>query len=132
MKNPLTAETIRDAVTRHYITTGKSSTIKDIAEQTCRSEATVRKVLNASGGAVQGTGYGEASVPTFSKDYPMMQVGSHKVAVFAPTMDHLREMIQAKNARLSAMREELERRGVDVEYTAEGVSFFPTSKSTAA
>lgn len=94
-RKTVTADTIRDAVTERFIETGESSTVKDIAERLKCSESTVRKVINANHGAVDGTLYDTESRASYSKSYAMFEAGSHRVGVYTPSPKHLRDIIRA-------------------------------------
>lgn len=101
--SPLTPEMIRDAVVERFLATGQGSTVKDLAGYLLRSESTVRKVITANYGAVDGTLYDEVSRESHSRNYPGQSVGAHKVSVYIPDPQHLRAMLLAARETIAEM-----------------------------
>lgn len=84
---------LRDAVVEAYLETGKALDVKEIATRMGWSESKVRKVFTAAGGCVTGLDLRQEGRESYSRNYPGMTAGAHKVWVYMPTRQTLREMI---------------------------------------
>ena len=81
------------AVTARYLSTGKDLTVPEIAECMGWGEAKVRKLLARHGGCPNGLQSRQDERPSYSKSYRAMQSGVHKVWVYGPTRETLRELV---------------------------------------
>ena len=88
------------AVMDYFIRYGKSCTIKELAVHMQRGDAWVRKVMNDNHGCTRGSVVSEESRESFSKSYPSMQAGYHKVICYQPAMESMRQMIIAKQTEI--------------------------------
>jgi hypothetical protein len=87
-------EAIRDTVVNIYLETGAELTCAEIAEKGLWPVGKVRAAMNRHHGCLPGLVANEEHRPSHSKNYPGMTTGSHKVWVYAPTREHLRQMIR--------------------------------------
>ena len=88
---------VRDAIVAAWIETGEDITVKVIAALLGWSEAKVRRHLtDASGFVVEGFQRREEGRTSYSRDYRGFESGSHKVSVYGPTREFLRQMLIAK------------------------------------
>lgn len=84
---------VRDAVVEAYLETGKALDAKEIATRMGCSESTVRKILTKAGGCVNGLRTSQQGRDSYSRNYPGSTSGAHKVWVYSPALETLREMI---------------------------------------
>lgn len=92
---------LRDAVVAAYLETGRDQTVAEIAVRTGMSEAKVRKHLTDHVGfPADGLQRREESRTSYSKSYPAMEAGAHKVTTYGPSREYLRGLLNA--ARRSA------------------------------
>jgi hypothetical protein len=80
------------AVFDHYLKTGKPVTAKEAAPMLGVSEQKARKMLQAACETWRWRPDTELR-DTHSRDYPMMNWRTHKVAVYEPSKEALRKML---------------------------------------
>lgn len=90
---------VRDAVVAIFLRTGEASSAPEIAAELGVSTSRVRRVIEKSFGAVNGTTYDKRERPSYSTNYPMWQHGVTREGVWMPTFEHLRQLLLNKAAR---------------------------------
>lgn len=90
------AADVRRAVVDHYLKTGNSADAPTIAAGLGWPERKVREVLRLNFGAIPGTHAQQEARASYSKNYPGMQSGSHRVWCYLPSLSTLREIIVGK------------------------------------
>lgn len=98
MKTAITNQSIIDAVVSLYLDRGEAVTASEIAEHLKCKVAVIRAAFAASHGLIAGLDCREEHRPSYSRDYPMFQTGSHKVWVYSPSKSTLAEMIKTLRA----------------------------------
>lgn len=93
----LNASTIKEWVTNHFLETGKAADVATIATGIALSESTVRKVLAAAGGCIQGLACEQESRPSHDTNFGGVS-GSHKVWTYRPSLETLRLLILAERS----------------------------------
>lgn len=88
------AKRIRDAVVAHYLETGKPAEAPELAKRLGWSVAKVRRLLDELHGPKGVMAYQETRV-SYSRSYPGMEAGAHKVWTYAPALWLLRDIILA-------------------------------------
>lgn len=76
-----------------YLKDGTDHTAIEIAHHMAYPIAAVRRVINAAHGCPYGLRCDQVSRESFSRDYPDMQKGYHKVWVYGPDRDTLRKKL---------------------------------------
>lgn len=77
-----------------FMSDGEDHTIREIAEAMGWPEAKVRRAIaSAPGGTPRELRYSESHRASYSRNYPGMQAGAHKVALYGPTREWLRELL---------------------------------------
>jgi hypothetical protein len=94
-KNDENAVLIRDAVVAHYLETGGDIDAQGLAARLGWSATKVRKVINDNHGSVPGVHPYEDQRHSYSRNFPDMAIGSHKVWVYRPQLSYLRELLLA-------------------------------------
>jgi predicted transcriptional regulator len=85
---------VRDFVVERFISSGKDSTVKEIALGLGISESTVRKVFKAQGGTIRGLRYERESRESHSRNVPNINIGAHYVGAWGPSCELLAEIIK--------------------------------------
>lgn len=93
MAKTLTNEVVFKATVDLFIETGKDSTATEIAAKIGCKSAAVSAIFRENHGLIPGLRVDEEYRASYSKNYPSMQTGAHKVFVYGPTRDTLREML---------------------------------------
>jgi hypothetical protein len=95
MREPSQNElSIRDAVTEHYLATGKPADTKELADCLGWSVTKVRRIINDEcHGAAVGTNPCQETRESYSMSYGNIATGGHRVWVYYPTLWHLRDLV---------------------------------------
>ncbi|MCX7255685.1 MAG: hypothetical protein NTZ64_02870 [Polaromonas sp.] len=101
--NTARAAEVDRAVMAYFIKHGRACTAKELAEHMERGEQWVRKVMSDNHGCTRGSIICEESRESYSKSYPSMQMGYHKVTCYQPTMESMRQTIIAQAADIRAL-----------------------------
>lgn len=88
------AEMLAGFVTDAYVREGKDLTADEIAAGIGWTASKVRRVIAAAHGCPVGLCCSQESRASFSKSYRAMQSGTHRVWVYGPTRETLREVIK--------------------------------------
>lgn len=84
------------AATVYYLERREDPTAKELSAALGWSEARVRRVLAACpGGVPDQLELRRETRPTYSTDYPMMQVGSTRVWTYGPSRQHIAGVLKA-------------------------------------
>jgi hypothetical protein len=102
MKTAITDQSIVDAVVSAYLETGAGVTVAEIAEILKCPPLRVRARFTASRGLIPGIDCREDYRPSYSRDYPSFQTGSHKVWVYSPSKSTLADIIKTLRASRAA------------------------------
>jgi hypothetical protein len=81
---------LRAAVTEHYLETNKPVDAAQLAERLGWAPAKIRRIMADGLAGVSSETEMRAS---YSKNYRGFQSGAHKVAVYYPTISHLRTLV---------------------------------------
>lgn len=96
MNTTTPAAAVDAAIMSYFLQHGRACTIKELAEHMSRSERWLRKVMSDNHGCTRGSVVVDESRESFSKSYPGMQMGYHRVTCYQPTMASMRAAILAK------------------------------------
>lgn len=92
-------EAVAAAVMAFYVAQGRPATFEEIAIEASMPVARVRRVIvDARDFVIDGVEMTEEQRPSYSKSYRHMVSGSHKVRVFAPTREAMRQEIRRRMA----------------------------------
>lgn len=87
-------QTVVDAVVRMFMADGRDHSIKEVAAALGWSESRVRRAItSAPGGRPDELDSSVDYRTSYSRDYPTMEAGAHKVRLYGPTRQTLREML---------------------------------------
>lgn len=90
----VTVDDVRAAIVDAFIEKGEAIDAKAIAERMGVSVGVVRARINGDAhGCPRGCDTWETWRTSFSKDYPGMESGAHRVWVYAPARETLRQRI---------------------------------------
>jgi len=83
------------AIIGAYLATGKDLTARELAARIGWPESKVRRYLTAGpgGGPPDGIRTFSEARTSYSRDYPGMEAGAHKVTTYGPTRERLRDFI---------------------------------------
>ena len=94
-RNKITSDDVRNAVVSLYLKTGEPVSIAEIAKHLECGAPRVRSLMSEAHGVISGLDISQAERESYSKDYPMMQVGYHRVYVYSPSKSTLRALVLA-------------------------------------
>lgn len=87
------AQEIFQTVFEYYLETGQALDSSAISQRLGWSLSKTRRIFRDAGGTVDGLEMLDSSRYSRSKSYPGMTVGSHRVSVYIPTLEALRNII---------------------------------------
>jgi DNA-binding IclR family transcriptional regulator len=93
MRDPILEEAIRTTALEAFLETGKALDVNEIATRLGWSASKVRRVLVGAHGCVDGLMAHQESRASYSMSYRNTQSGAHRVWVYKPTLETLRDMI---------------------------------------
>lgn len=88
-----TPEMLKDTIVAHWLDVGHDLTVREIAVYIGKNDSFVRRMLNKHGGSLPGLQATRESRPSRSRDYPMFRSGGHRVWVYGPTRQTLRDRL---------------------------------------
>jgi transposase-like protein len=93
----ITLDQIADAIVALYLETGHDPDAPTIATRAGCSVGTVRRLArdHSFPGCLPRTEWRQS----YSRDYPGFEAGAHKVTVYGPTRETLRQLVLAKSAQ---------------------------------
>jgi hypothetical protein len=92
--DPAMARKVTEAVTEAFIEDGKAHTAAEIAARIGCSVAAVRATM-PNGWPPAGIDHEEDSRPSYSASYRGMETGSHRVTVYQPSREAMRQAVIA-------------------------------------
>jgi AraC-like DNA-binding protein len=95
-------EALETAVIEAYLETGEGLCVKQIAARLGWSESTVRGVIDHHHGITPRLRCYQDARTSYSKDYPGMSAGVHKVWAYIPGRDTLRQMVLDLRKKVSS------------------------------
>lgn len=96
-KNRVDEQAIRAFVTHRYITDGKDSTVKEIAEGVGASEASIRRIINGNRFNLDGwASTYQDTRSSSSTNYPGFSSGVHKVWFYGPSREYMAKIIRTE------------------------------------
>ncbi len=94
-----TADMLRDTIIARWLEVGHDLTVREIAVYIGKNDSFVRRQFAKHGGSLPGLQATRESRPSRSLDYPMFRSGGHRVWVYGPTRQTLRDRILKERSR---------------------------------